>query len=684
MMISMVSPHNFIDTEVPPKVTNAESQARYRVKNPTAKRDYRHENSKWQTDAHYLARGFVAWDGEGITDPDGSHRYVMLAVKSDTDSDYLGSVTGLGTAQIFDFVLATAERESMGIHVIYGGGYDFNMWMRDINKETLSRVYKDKYATWNGYRIGWRPGKSFYLCRVNGGGHKVGVGVTIYDCVSFFQCPFVKACDDYLGNGFYERELIVSNKALRQTFTTDDIPEVRRYNDAELTNLLKLMQELRARLNKVGLRPRRWDGPGAVASALLLREKVKTATATVPDAVASAARYAYAGGRFEVIRFGHVENTVYEYDINSAYPTALRTVPDLTKGHWEHVTGDPGPEDFAIYHVKYEGYRRDLPGAYFRRAPNGTISYPCELTGWYWSPEVATGRMYCSGKGYGKQTVLEAWVFHSTCDKKPFDFVDGLYLKRKALKAGGDGAQVGIKLALNSLYGKTAQQVGWERKDNGVIRIPPFHQLEWAGFATSYCRGAILAACLENLESVIAFETDAVFTSSPLPVKIGDNLGDFECTQFSDLTYVQSGLYFGNTVKGLVTKTRGVDRGSMTRQHVLDKLGLRAGKDRTVVARLTRFVGAGIALMQSWDRWRRWETIEKRMVLEPTGKRIHKGCQHDDTTADTYPITFGEWHTTICPHFGHAHSAEFPIEWINPDPAMSELDELRNEVKDYE
>ena len=468
MTRSMVSPPNFSDVAVPEPLGNAERQSRYRTEHPTAKHDYRHNHSKWQTDATYLSRGFVAWDGEGITDPDGSHRYVMLAVKSDTDGDYMGAVRGLGTAQIFDFVLATAEREAGSIHVIYGGGYDFNMWMRDISKPILSRVYKDKYATWNGYRIGWRPGKSFYLCRINGAGKKVGVGVTIYDVVSFFQCPFVKACDDYLGDKFHERDLIVSNKALRQTFTTEDIPEVRRYNDAELTNLLLLMQELRVRLNKVGLRPRRWDGPGAVASALLLREHVKNYQSSVSEAVAKAARYAYAGGRFEVIRFGHVEETVYEYDINSAYPTALRTVPDLTAGRWEHVIGDPGPEPFALYHVQYEGYRRDLPGPYFRRNSKGTICYPCLVTGWYWSPEVQTGRMYCSGKGYGKQTVLEAWVFRPTGDIKPFKFIDGLYLKRKALKAGGDGAQVGIKLALNSLYGKCAQQVGWERKNDGT------------------------------------------------------------------------------------------------------------------------------------------------------------------------------------------------------------------------
>src|SRR6185437_11524107 len=108
-----------------------------------------------------------------------------------------------------------------------------------------------------------------------------------------------------------------------------------------------------------------------------------------------------------------------------------------------------------------------------------------------WSPEVEACREYCAA-GYGTMEVLEAWVYDFDPDApKPFDFVEGLYLKRKALKAGGDGAHVGIKLGLNSLYGKLAQQIGWKVTEDGTLRLPPFHQLEWAGFTTSHCRAAV-------------------------------------------------------------------------------------------------------------------------------------------------------------------------------------------------
>lgn len=682
------------DVDPPDPVPGIERQAKYYAAHTErvakAKTAYRHDNSKWQTDAKYLSRPFVAWDGEGITDPDGSHRYVMLAVKSATDSDYQANAKGLSTAQCFDMILDAGERNPGAIHVIYGGSYDFNMMLRDLPKAEVKLLVTNKFHQWQNYRLAYRQSKSFYVCKVDYDGNKIGKGVTIYDVVSFFQCAFVKACDSYLGDSFTNREMIVSNKALRSSFTDADIPDVRKYNDAELQNLLSLVRELRKRLNKVGLRPRRWDGPGAVASALLMRENVKAHMSVAPDEVARAARYAYAGGRFEVVKFGHVEGSAYEYDVNSAYPAAMTELPSLAGGSWEHIVGDPGPVPYALYHVEYCGTRADLPGAFFRRDSNGTICYPLMVTGWYWSPEVATGRKYCA-EGYGNMSVKEAWVFHPATDTLPFEFVLGLYNKRRALKKAGDGAHMGIKLGINSLYGKTAQQVGWEIDTVKGLRIPPFHQLEWAGFTTSWCRAKVLEACLGNLENVIAFETDAMFTSVPLPVKVGTGLGEWEATEFSSLTYVTSGIYFGTKIDGEVVKTRGVDLGQMDRADVLARMGERLAADRTVTVSVTRFIGAKLALAQDWSKWRRWVTMTKEIHLEPTGKRIHDGrlygspCGHDAASLKLgESIKMGIWHHTVCPYESHKHSAEFPIEWVNPDPAMAMLTDLRESDKEYE
>lgn len=285
-------------------------------------------------------------------------------------------------------------------------------------------------------------------------------------------------------------------------------------------------------------------------------------------------------------------------------------------------------------------------------------------------------------RGLSRGAVLGAWVFRPNSDRKPFDFIEPLYMKRRALKKAGDGAQVGIKLALNSLYGKLAQQVGAEEREDGTWRLPPYHCLEWAGYATSHCRATILGAVINNLDSVIAFETDAVFTTKPLDVKIGSNLGEFGEDIFNNMTYVQSGMYFADHSDGHpVEKTRGVDRGEIHRELILENMFKPLAKDRVAAARLTRFVGVGMALMGRWQKWCKWETVTKNLTLEPTGKRIHLGC---DACEDGHRVTKGKWHETMCPLINDAHSLPFPVIWINPDPNMDMLDELRREQNEYE
>ena len=665
-----------------PAMTGAERQRKYRQagKEAPVRKKYRHDNSKHTTDAKYLARKFRAFDGEGVTLKDGSHIYTMFASKlyGEPSTDILDS-RGLSSVAIFDYILKTAKDDA--INVIYGGSYDFNMWLSDMSESELRNVYSRKFYQWRGYRLSWRRGKSFTISRVTDDGKKIGRSVTVYDVVSFFQCVFVKACDDYLGDDFVGRDEIIAQKAARGTFKNEDLHSVRHYNELELENLLRLVYELRARLNKVGLRPRRWDGPGAVAAALLAREGVKNHLCEAPPEVAQAARYAYAGGRFEVIKFGHVVKPAWEYDVNSAYPSALRHVPSLAHGVWKRYTGAAAKavRPFAIYHIEYEGFRKDIPGALFRRHDNGSISYPLNVTGWYWSPEYEVTREYCE-RGYGKIRVLEAWVFIPDVGApKPFEFIEGLYNKRRALKKAKDGAHVGIKLALNSLYGKLAQQVGAEFR-NGKWSKPPFHQLEYAGYTTSYCRAKVLRAVLDNLDDVIAFETDAVFSSTELSVPVSSNLGDFGAVVFGDLSYVQSGLYFGESETN-IAKTRGVDRGTLTRSEVLAKMTEPKAADRFATVHMTRFTGAGLALMQGFHKWRRWEVVSKNLTLEPTGKRVHVGCKSDRMGGG---INLGKWHTTICPFMQKTHSAEFPIVWINPNPDMHMLEELREEITEYE
>lgn len=652
------------------------------------------------TDAKYLGRRIVAVDGEGINVRNGTrkgeHDYVLLAI---SDKKPLLAQHGLSTANILRYLHSNLDNADL--NVIYGGSYDFNCWLKDFPADKVRRIYNGHFGSkpvWFGqYGVRWTRGKCFEI--VKWGSEKT---VTIYDVISFFQCPFIQACDDYLGE--YEgREQLVREKARRGNFSWREIQGISAYNTLELDLLVELVSELRIRLNRVGLRPRRWIGPGAIAAALFTKYKIKEhRNERLPESVMEAARYAYAGGRFEVIKYGAVNDEAYEYDINSAYPRALSDVPSLAQGSWGHWEGvGPVPDaSFALYSVRYRGTNPRVPGPVFVRGSNGTISYPLHAENWIWTPEYEVLREYCEQVQGATYEVLEAWYYiPAPSNVKPFGFIPELFKKRRELKACGDGAHVGIKLGLNSLYGKLAQQVGWRRAtEKFPLRIPSYHQLEWAGYATSWCRANVLRAALEDLDSVIAFETDALFTSKPLTnIVTGEGLGEWEETVFESLTYVQSGHYYGTAIeKGKrkeIVKCRGVDKGYIKRKSIEDalrrnsaepcdecaQLGTKVGGQH-YHASLTRFFGAGIALVRGLDNyWRRWLTEPKVLQLGPAGKRVHGSCWC--SSRDT--LAMGVWHNTYCPVLG-GKSSEYPIAWINPDPDMTELEELREQEKYYE
>lgn len=699
--------------------TTAERRKQYKKNNP----DKIKAEKKVEDERDYLRRPFIAWDGEGVTNPsDNEHYYNMLANSMgdciNTPHNSFHKYTGLSTVEILEFLCDCKSNYPDAIHIIYGGGYDFNMFLKDLSKEDLWELYTKDRLIWKGFSITWRRGRTFEVRDLTVRNSKA---LIIYDCIPFFQTSFVNACDSYLGDRFQAREIIVEQKKNRGKFTNDDFKTVRHYNDLELLNLVLLMEELRIRLNKIGIRLRRWDGPGAIATVLLSRYKVPDAMAECPEEVATAARYAYAGGRFEPIKLGVTDEPAYEYDLNSAYPYALQFLPNLNNGKWIHkknrIKRPTKRESFTLYHVRFwtnqdqstaaTNNRSAQPRPFFQRLKDGNIYYGEKVEGWFWASEVFEGYEYIARYPESHIELVESWEFkeYDPTDK-PFSFVPKLYHERQLLKAAGDGAHVGIKLGLNSMYGKLAQQVGWRKDYYGTVHKPPFHQLEWAGFTTALCRSLVLHAAIDELDSVIAFETDALFTSKPLKhLNIGAGLGNWEVTEFENLSYIQSGFYFGTINGKTLIKSRGINKPEEE-----DKEQFRKDIEQSFLmygsykAEATRFITAGQALHQNFDLWHTWVTSPREITGHNIGtKRFHapemcKLCnytRHEEGTLffnseDNEPFKTG-WHDTVIGmkslklSWEDRMNVEYPIEWLKtstPNDVKDEITAARQE--DYE
>lgn len=624
-----------------------------------------YQQSKSRFDREYLERPIFAWDGEGVSRTTGEHDYVLFA---SSEGDRIVAEHGLHTRDILSTICDRAAECPKALNVIYGGGYDFNSWLIDVPKELVQSLVNDEYVNFAEFTLLWRAGR---FMRIKRGAQCV----TVYDVVPFFQCSFVKACDEYLGPKFVDRDNIVASKAKRGTFSFDEITAICEYNDSELVNLVELVKELRYRLWKVDIKPSQWYGPGAIAAALLGREGVANHR-LLHDKISHQERVAYSGGRFEVFKHGYFMGRTYQYDINSAYPSALRHVPSLI-GSWTRRRKIPETfPEFSLVHASWNIDIGDRPGPLWVRRPNGVIYSPPSGSGWYWGIEINAAIEYAAL--YKEAIHVDEWYKFRPDDAaaRPFAFIVPMYNKRRALKLAKDGAHVGLKLGLNSLYGKLAQQIGWRIQD-GDLRLPPYHTLSWAGFTTAHCRANILRAITLDPDAVIATETDAVFTRRPLKLAVGSALGEWEATEWKDLVYIQSGFYAGESRamkggKGIgefksVVKSRGIDKGFVTYEDIRHA----SDTGTPIASQLTRYVGARLALAQNWQRWRTWETITKNIKPEPQGKRLSVGF----TMA-------GETFTRTIVPFEGMESSPYPVEWIDQDEDTEYLNQMKMEMYD--
>jgi len=543
-------------------------------------------------------------------------------------------------------------------HVGFAFDYDTNMIIRMLRPDKIERLRKTGSVLVGNFRIEHVQAKWLQLTQY-GQNYKRNKNdkftVRIADMFGFFQCSFVKALYANIPDHplMAEIEKIEAGKEARKNFTYAQIDYITSYWETEIQLGAALAENLRDKLYAVDLKITRWHGPGALANHVYKLNGIISHKALTPEPVREAARYGYAGGRFELYRLGrHTGGTggVYGIDINSAYPAAISKLPSLSEGEWKHVLDPASIAEFGIYRVRLKGFGGPVkkPSPLFHRDHAHNISYPWIVEGWYWTPEI---RLILPIRGRGVEIIegYEYTGFHT----RPFGFVEEMFYERKALKARGDGAQMALKLALNSLYGKMAQRVGWER--NG--RPPTWHQLEWAGYVTSATRARLYSVIARiPWDDLIAVETDGIYTTAnpaTLGIEHSGDLGKWEITQYEELMYVQSGVYFAKHGDEWEGKYRGLDNGTLNEKLVADYLRrLKPNPTEgepwdSITGPTTRFIGYKAALhreehgmgpMKSHHCV--WETTPREITPGEVGKRGHspKLCAACRAGANAYEM----------------------------------------------
>lgn len=631
---------------------------------------------------------FVAWDGEGrdtteilpnvsskrkLVDFDTNGQvYATVANEASKDTIYRhemnvfaysnedGSIAGglrhedrrLTTDELLHCIGEGVKAAGpLAIHVSFSFTYDVTHILYDMEREQVQRALSesrkrlDHYGRYKDYIIKYRPRKQLYIGKLRDSAtpyRKDGAGawhldfdwsVTLYDTYGFFQQGFLAALKSWGVGTDEELQIIRDGKEGRSNFSTWSMDNVVLYNNLELSLLCQLMQKVRYALLSEGLYLSRWDGAGAVASALYSKELSKDYMRSLylPVEVEKAAYHSYAGGRSECIQQGAFLGPIYRYDINSAYPDAMRTIPDLSNGIWEKCYKTDAPQDFALYHIRWAYTDKSEPFLpFFYRDSLGSIFFPPFGENWIWGVELKAAIAHCTSLRW---EIKECWKYTPYSDARPFAFIENYYQRRLEIKqrlkngSGTDddkGRSLVIKLGLNSLYGKTIQKVGVKRDEKGIITYPPFYNICIGAYITAYTRAKLYTAAAQDNTGIILFATDGILSTSDLSLCVDNTIGGWEADTLDGVVMLQGGIYWLLKDGKWSEKSRGIDRatdaGEEHRCAVIEGWKTKQG---SVSFPLRRFIGIKYSSLTS-ERWAlrgAWITDEKKIKLRDAGKK---------------------------------------------------------------
>jgi hypothetical protein len=664
----------------------ADNRVKQRERNVRSNK--RHGGGSRRTSQKYLwntgrAVPFIFWDGEGYNayavGSDGvctiRHRYMLFG---SSHSSPVVSVD-LSTAECLAAILAVKQETPQSIQTAFAFEYDVNMICKDLSKRRLAYLRRFGKCIYKGYKIKHIPHKMFVVSRD-------GISATIYDGFGYFGCAYVTALKKYGVGTSAQREEILAGKKQRGHFNYSDLAYVEKYWRLEVSLGPELMDKVRDACYRAGYNITSWHGPGTLAAWYLKKMKASSWHGkNVPVDIQIARRYAYAGGRFQQFLGGYYIGDVYVADINSAYAYACSLLPRLDNGKWRReapanvrTSADVAP--FGLYRIRFgcKGKYDGKPMPLFHRDKANRLSWPNKTEGWYWSPEAQ-----CV-VGTPDAKVLEAWVFDSDSSRPFKEWIEGAYSRRLDLQRKKDAVEKAYKWMLAAIYGAFARRVGWDRIKR---RAPNSHQIEWAGFITSYCRAMIQQAA-QNVShrKLVSLDTDSVTSLEPfkdLPNGEGDGLGQWKVEHYTGILMWQSGIYWLRNEQGEWEdpKTRGIPKGKMNME-IAEDVMIRTFNcfdqmDSYFTINKTTFVGYGRALRGQMDLWRTWQPVKSKVLFggQEKSRHIPKLCYYCRLTGtdDERRIPM---HNMTCFPPDELDSSPHRLPWLEKVQSLEGIEQL--------
>jgi hypothetical protein len=569
-----------------------------------------------------LTRPMIGIDGEGWGRNELGQQPLRLLTACDTKAIiarvYNKNGDPLSLEQKLEFFLSLPQDATPWL---YYGNYDITQVLcglpAEVIRELLGRAqekerdrrYSYTYTDWNGYRLLYWPGHKFAIARAEPDPEKPGnlrsaanSRRQVFEAAGYFQKKFAVVLRTWNCLTPEERAYVEKWKEQRHKFKSMS-PAILRYNKLECRGLAELMTKLRDMALKCEdtLREKGHDfqiwprfpneptGAGSLGKALLTSAN---APRRRPDDLRDRRpdneylpllhplfkdmieRYAWYGGRFEISATGRLQGPIYAYDLNSAYPHAMLSLPCPLHTRWRKVSSRPPRSSLYLASVQFDHLAGNLWCGLPVRAPDGSLSFPRQGRGVYWSHEIETAEHYLGAtilpipfnpdyetaqpatffdRGNDVETAPTFFVAEKRCNCGPLELIEPVFAQRLLL-AKAEGYP--LKLGLNSISGKFGQRTGAAMHRNPLA----------FSFVTSYVRAALAKLCGQFPHKIIMLAADSIHSTEPLPLAFGNDLGQWKREKMEDLFVVMPGFHWSSN-KLAELKSRGMSA-TVVRQQV--------------------------------------------------------------------------------------------------------------------
>lgn len=416
----------------------------------------------------------------------------------------------------------------------YNLGYDAGCILKLLPKEILQtyKQTKELRFEYGGFRIHYIERRKLTISKNH---HSINC----YDIAQYYDTA--KLVDAYSKNIDEPDSQYLQMKQKRDFFSKfyyfRHKNQVRDYCIQDCIYTKELAEHwLRTFHSVFGFYSANWISAGYLAEKVLINNGITIPLFNETDyAVQEIARKSFYGGRFELIQRGFIGDC-YLYDINSAYPYALTTLPDFTCGKWTRTNRILNNSVIGFFYIHANVSNKVKIAPFPFRKKNGTICYPCGQFRTF----VTLDELRAITDPLVQYKILESYQFIPNENSNyPFkNFIESMYQKRLELKQNNDPLQQPIKIILNSIYGKTAQRTN---RVMGNIFNPVV-----AAYTTGFVRAQLYSFVKKhNLENEsVAFATDSIACRKKIGGLDSSELGRMKLDKSgSDVIFLSNGFY---------------------------------------------------------------------------------------------------------------------------------------------